>query len=86
MSESDLEKKKTRNVFVLGAAFGLIFTGFLTITATAETILRSYQRRTGTDDLNAFLRIKCENQLILNKKDFITFDQIREVLRTSTTK
>ena len=56
MSESDLEKKKTRNVFILGAAFGLIFTGFLTIAGTAETILRSYQRRTGTDDLNAFLR------------------------------
>ena len=42
---SENEKKKTRNVFILGGAFGLIFTGFLTIAATAETILRSYQTR-----------------------------------------
>ena len=41
---SENEKKKTRNVFILGGAFGLIFTGFLTIAATAETILRSYQK------------------------------------------
>ena len=52
MSET---KVKTKNVVILGAAFGLIFTGFLTIAATAETILRSYQRRTGADNLNGFL-------------------------------
>ena len=62
---SDIEKTKTRNVLVLGVSLGLILTGVMTISATAETILRSYEARTGTNGLNAFLRkvakfLKCE--------------------------
>ena len=56
MSSSEIDKIKTRNVLVLGVSLGLILTGVMTISATAETILRSYEARMGTNDLNAFLR------------------------------
>jgi len=39
-----------------GFGFLLIFTGFLTISSTAETILRSYKSRNpGSGDLNGLL-------------------------------
>ena len=41
------EKQKLVNVITLGSAFGLLFTGAGTLAATSETILRSYQERTG---------------------------------------
>ena len=40
----------------IGVGFLLIFTGFLTISSTAETILRSYKSRNpGSGDLNGLL-------------------------------
>ena len=48
----------TENIFSTPKGFGflLIFTGFLTISSTADTILRSYKSRNpGSGDLNGLL-------------------------------
>ena len=45
--DASLEKRKTWNVIILGNAFMLIFAGYLTSAATSETIIRSYELRTG---------------------------------------
>jgi hypothetical protein len=50
----DLTKTKNRNVAILGLAFMLIFAGFLTSVSTGETIIRSYEKRTGTN-VNGFI-------------------------------
>ena len=45
-----LEKLKFTNMLVLSGAMFVVFTGYFTMAATGETIVRSYNERTGNND------------------------------------
>ena len=53
-NESDREAKalsRTQliNIIILSTAMFVLFTGFFTMAATAETVIRAYSKRTGND-------------------------------------
>ena len=57
---SNIERRKLWNVFVLGAGFLFVYTGYLTTASVSETILRSYLERTGMK-VNGFISLGINN-------------------------